>query len=85
MAEIFLNFLVAAVGKRLKKKNMSDPNEEIARLRADIASKEEMMNVMKQKTKDFVTKLKNDFQIEKDEKDSQINQVSDNTHYFSCQ
>jgi hypothetical protein len=55
---------------------MDNPHEVIAQLRTEIAQKEEMMNVMKQKTKDFVTKLKSDFQTEKDEKENQIQNVS---------
>jgi hypothetical protein len=47
----------------------------ITQLRQEIQQKDDTINIMKQKTKDFVAKLKNDHQIEKDEKDAVINKV----------
>jgi PleD family two-component response regulator len=54
---------------------MSDNEAVITQLRQEIQQKDDTINIMKQKTKDFVAKLKNDHQIEKDEKDAVINKV----------
>ncbi len=50
-------------------------SEVIAQLRNEIAQKDSTINMMKEKTKEFVTKLKADFQVERDEKDAQLNTV----------
>lgn len=49
--------------------------EVIAQLRTEIAQKDNTINMMKDKTKEFVTKLKADFQTERDEKEAQLNKV----------
>jgi copper oxidase (laccase) domain-containing protein len=58
------------------KVEMSDNEAVIIQLRQEIQQKDDTINIMKQKTKDFVAKLKNDQQIEKDEKDAIITKVS---------
>lgn len=54
----------------------ADQAEVIAQLQKEIAQKDETINSLKEKTKEFATKLKTFFQQEKDEKDAQYNKVS---------
>jgi hypothetical protein len=63
---------------------MSDNEAVITQLRQEIQQKDDTINIMKQKTKDFVAKLKNDHQIEKDEKDAVINKVYPLYQSFLC-
>jgi uncharacterized protein (DUF3084 family) len=52
-----------------------NPAGVIENLRKEIAQKDETISALKDKTKEFATKLKTFFQQEKDEKDAQYNKV----------